>query len=317
MNQEIISKVKRQSRVLTDRRRWRVWRRAFHIWQLTPHQVAPNDAAQHTCQSCGTEFCGNYCPRCGQSSRVGRFSFRTAIGLFLDNWGLGNRSFFLTIRDLMVRPGYMIRDYVRGCQSAYFPPFQMFLLLASFSLLLEHGFSFQQEEHVESSYNELPTTMNINDKTLHFTMMKRIEQVPMLLRDFEEANPALFSLLTLLLLSAPLYVFFRRCPAIPDLRFSEHVVALVYASNTYSIYRLIATIIPVELLSDVVWFVALLMMFVALKQFTGYSKRRQLWYMFLTFVLFFLVVTLVTLIVVAIAYYSASSENVAFLCFAA
>lgn len=82
----------------------------------------------------------------------------------------------------------------------------------------------------------------------------------------------------------------------------------------YSIYRLIASIIPVEVLSDIVWLVALLMMFVALKQFTGYSKRRQLWYMFLTFVLFFLVVTLVTLIVVAIVYYSASSENEAFLC---
>ena len=48
---------------------------------------------------------------------------------FLDVWGLGNRGMFRTIRDLVLRPGYMIRDYLKGMQMAYFPPFNMFFLL--------------------------------------------------------------------------------------------------------------------------------------------------------------------------------------------
>ena len=50
---------------------------------------------------------------------MGRFSFKKALLLFLDVWGIGNRSMFRSLRDLMFRPGYMIRGYLRGMQSAY------------------------------------------------------------------------------------------------------------------------------------------------------------------------------------------------------
>jgi hypothetical protein len=49
---------------------------------------------------------------------VGRFSFKKAALLFLDVWGVGNRSMFRSIRDLMLRPGFVIRDYLSGMQSA-------------------------------------------------------------------------------------------------------------------------------------------------------------------------------------------------------
>ena len=96
-----------------------VWLRAFRIWQRRPYEVAPLSEESHECSSCKTVFTGNYCPRCGQPSEVGRFSFKKALLLFLDVWGIGNRSMFRSLRDLMFRPGYMIRDYLRGMQSAY------------------------------------------------------------------------------------------------------------------------------------------------------------------------------------------------------
>lgn len=95
-----------------------VWLRAFRIWQRRPYEVAPLSEESHECSSCKTLFTGNYCPRCGQPSEVGRFSFKKALLLFLDVWGIGNRSMFRSLRDLMFRPDYMIRDYLRGMQSA-------------------------------------------------------------------------------------------------------------------------------------------------------------------------------------------------------
>ena len=115
----------------------------FREWKLHPHQVAPLSEEQHECATCGTHYEGNYCPRCGQSARIGRYSFKKAILLFLDVWGLGNRGMFRSIRDLILRPGYMIRDYLRGMQMAYFPPFKMFFLLLALWLVVDSGLNIQ------------------------------------------------------------------------------------------------------------------------------------------------------------------------------
>lgn len=90
--------------------------RQFKKWQHQPHQVAPLSEEMHECATCGTHFEGNYCPRCGQSAQIGRYSFKKALLLFLDVWGVGNRGMFRSIRDLLLRPGYMINDYLREWQ---------------------------------------------------------------------------------------------------------------------------------------------------------------------------------------------------------
>ncbi|MBQ9287539.1 MAG: DUF3667 domain-containing protein [Bacteroidaceae bacterium] len=116
---------------LTNKKKRAIWLRAFRMWQRRPYEVAPLKNETHTCASCKTVYTGNYCPRCGQAAEVGRFSFKKALMMFLDLWAIGNRSMLRTVRDLMLRPGYMIRDYLSGMHSAYCPPFQMFCLLAT------------------------------------------------------------------------------------------------------------------------------------------------------------------------------------------
>ena len=115
----------------------------YREWKLEPHQVAPLSEEQHECATCGTHYGGNYCPRCGQSAKIGRYSFKNALLLFLDVWALGNRGMFRSIRDLILRPGYMIRDYLRGMQMAYFPPFKMFFLLLALWLVVDSGLNIQ------------------------------------------------------------------------------------------------------------------------------------------------------------------------------
>lgn len=276
-------------RFITDSRSNEVKKRAFRIWQVTPHKVAPMNEELHVCQSCGTSYEGNYCPRCGQSSRIGRFSFKTAFRLFLDVWGMGNRGMFHSIRDLILRPGYMIRDYLSGCQSAYFPPFKMFFILSTISLLISNGISFDTEEHQAPSQEITDTKgITINGKEVNGNIVQFIKKIPKYITLAEKKAPTLLAFLMLALASVPLYLFFRRCPALPDLRYSEHLVALVYTSNMYSIYRILADLTPIG--STLIKLLAVFMVFIALKQFTGYSKRRLFWYMFLALLLIFIVV---------------------------
>ena len=291
---------------INNKQKRAVWLRAFHIWQRRPHELAPLSEESRTCSSCGTVYQGNFCPRCGQSARVGRFSFKKAALLFLDVWGMGNRSMFRSIRDLMLRPGFMIRDYLSGMQSAYFPPFKMFFLLAAFSLVVEHGFNFGLD--VNDVQDEAPKTEQTamentkiarHDLTVHpgdkeeDIKWKAVGNASLrfvkVMDSLSEKNPAIFSLLSLVLFSVPLFFFLRSSPTIPDLRYSEFIVALVYTSNMYSIYSIAGNLLD----SSILKIIAVLMIFVALKQFSGFSKLRVLRYIVLTTLISIFVMVLI------------------------
>jgi hypothetical protein len=240
---------------------------------------------------------------------VGRFSFKKTVMMFLDLWAIGNRSMLRTIRDLILRPGYMIRDYISGMRSAYFPPFQMFCLLATFSLIVEQGIDLglsdekkvvPTEQTTASSTESLKegldqaedaTTLIVEsqkedrarDGKSFFQNREKVKASPVVhaidrtitvMDKLRDMNPSVFSLLTLMLFSLPLYLFLRHSPKIPDLRFSEFAVALVYTSNAYSIFSIIGNLLG----SFIIQLLAILMIFVTLKQFTGYSKKRLLGY---------------------------------------
>jgi hypothetical protein len=237
---------------------------------------------------------------------VGRFSFKKAALLFMDVWGVGNRSMFRSLRDLMLRPGFMIRDYLRGMQSAYFPPFKMFFLLAAFSLVVEHGFNFGLD--VNDVQDEAPKTEQTamentkiarHDLTVHAgdkkedIKWKAVGNASLrfvkVMDALSEKNPAIFSLLSLVLFSVPLFFFLRSSPTIPDLRYSEFIVALVYTSNMYSIYSIAGNLLD----SSILKIIAVLMIFVALKQFSGFSKLRVLRYIVLTTLISIFVMALI------------------------
>lgn len=300
---------------INNKQKRAVWLRAFHIWQRRPHELAPLSEESRTCSSCGTVYQGNFCPRCGQSARVGRFSFKKAALLFLDVWGVGNRSMFRSIRDLMLRPGFMIRDYLSGMQSAYFPPFKMFFLLAAFSLVVEHGFNFGLD--VNDVQDEAPKTEQTamentkiarHDLTVHAgdkkedIKWKAVGNASLrfvkVMDALSEKNPAVFSLLSLVLFSVPLFFFLRSSPTIPDLRYSEFIVALVYTSNMYSIYSIAGNLLD----SSILKIIAVLMIFVALKQFSGFSKLRVLRYIVLTTLISIFVMVLIVGVGVSFIY---------------
>ena len=308
---------------ISDKGKRAVLLRAFHIWQRRPHEVAPLSEISHECASCGSIFNGNFCPRCGQSAKVGRFSFKKAFLLFLDVWGVGNRGMFRSLRDLMFRPGYMIRDYISGMQSAYFPPFKMFFLLAALSLVVAHGFSLGSDgdetktdvnekmeavkQEMKQVKQEVSDEISLGNKSFQVTMDTDNLDSPLLnkshgffkmMNTLRKNNPAIFSLLSLVIFSLPLYFFFRSTPTIPDLRYSEFIVALVYTSNMYSIYSIAGNLLN----SSILKVIAFLMVFVALKQFSGYSKRRVLWYLILTVLFSLVIVVALAALGVYIAY---------------
>ena len=278
----------------------------FKEWQQQPHQVAPLKDEHHECATCGTHYEGNYCPRCGQSARIARYSFKNAFLLFIDVWGLGNRGMFRSIRDLILRPGYMIRDYLTGMQMAYFPPFKMFFLLIALSLLIDSGLNIRGVNRIEEQ--EHTTTIISNqiagkevqsaakDKQLNPNAVQQQAKAETVQKDAEKDNDEKFEratenvskwikkhresvdLIGLLLFSLPLYLLFRRSPALPDIRISECFVAMVYITNMIIIYGLIPSLFCFSLKAEAIYDVlSVLLVIIPIKQLSGYSYWSTVW----------------------------------------
>ena len=299
--------------------------RHFKEWQLQPYQVAPLSEEQRECATCGTHYQGNYCPRCGQSAMIGRYSFKNAFMLFLDVWGLGNRGMFRGIRDLLFRPGYMIRDYLRGMHMAYFPPFKMYFLLFALSLLIDTGLNIkginrteQQEKDFElivqtakPDNNEDEAQKKDSSKMTKVELDKerRIEQANVqfesifnIVSKWMEDHYSGVLLVSLLLFCYPLWLLFRHCPAIPDLRLSECFVAMVYISNMLIIYSLIPSLLCFSTDAEIIYgLLALLMVIFPIKQLSGYGYWSTIWR--LAIAALYLVVALILLITIMVMIY--------------
>ena len=276
--------------------------RRFTEWQRQPHQVAPLSEEEHECATCGTRYEGNYCPRCGQSSRIGRYSFQKALLLFLDVWGMGNRGMFRSIRDLILRPGYMIRDYLQGMQMAYFPPFKMLFLLCTLSFLIDSGLNIQGINRYKLSmeqgkeYTEQRKAEYMSDKTLNAisrTSKIAAQDIIQLTVEKIQDHYQFVILFSLLVFSLPLWLLLRHCPAIPDLRLSECFVSMVYITNMILIYTLIPSLLCFSYTAESRFnLVAMILAVIPIRQLSGYSYWGTIWRLLLAFIPFIFILLL-------------------------
>jgi hypothetical protein len=109
---------------------------------------------------------------------------------------------------------------------------------------------------------------------------------------FAKNYPAMNILLLLIMMSGILYFFFRHCPNIPDLRYSEFFVTLLYTTNMYTIYSIVFDFFCLGRLSFYAFFLTL----IPLKQMSGFSWWRAILKFIVAFVsifaLFILIVVL-------------------------
>lgn len=279
----------------------------FKEWQIKPYEVAQLTAEKHECATCHTEFHGNYCPRCGQKSTIGRYSFKTAFLTFLDVWGLGNRGMFRTIRDLLLRPGYMIRDYLSGMQMAYFPPFKMFFLVITLSVLVDSGLNIKMTNTLNNTFTtttkedvskEPDQALNDKDskKKLELKILDKIDKCVSWL----DNNQTIVQFLLLLVLSGPMYLLFRKNKKIPDIRYSELFIAMVYITNMMTIINIIGGFFLPGNAS--VKHLAYALSIIPLTQLFGYSYLKTLFKVVASFAILISAGALLLIIVVILGY---------------
>lgn len=90
------------------------------------------------CKSCGFSGKGNYCSQCGQYYKIKRISLTGLLQDIFHFFTHLESGFFYTLKQLIIKPGYMQREYVEGVRHKHQTPFSMFFICGTIAALLRY-----------------------------------------------------------------------------------------------------------------------------------------------------------------------------------
>jgi hypothetical protein len=88
------------------------------------------------CLNCGTETTGRYCPACGQENIEPKQTVWHLITHFFSDITHFDGKFFLTVKDLFAKPGFLSREYMIGRRASYLDPIRMYIFTSAIFFLI-------------------------------------------------------------------------------------------------------------------------------------------------------------------------------------
>ncbi len=126
---------------------------------------------EHVCLNCGTKFHGNFCPQCKQKATTARLTLKDTFRNFTDRFTHVDKGLLHTIIDLLIRPGYMVRDYLNGHRAEYIDPLMLLIIILAISFFLP-DYSNETEDFLGAPYPEKWATLlaghSLSLKVTHF-----------------------------------------------------------------------------------------------------------------------------------------------------
>lgn len=239
----------------------------FRQWQREPFNYELKSEQQQHCANCHQDYTGNFCPYCSQKSGIGRVTWASvAKGISLV-WGMDSRSLIYSLLQLLLRPGYLISDYISGERQSSFPPVKMLLLVAIIYEIIIHW----------AGVREVPSDP---EKDFEF------------IREFAlwfNNNPGWGQMIKCAFLILPTWLFFRYSPRNTHHTLPEGFYIQVFMTTLV----LIIMIVTEKYLGDHFYWVVLFYYIIAYHQLFGYGWWGTIWRTALAgFEGFFLLLTL-------------------------
>jgi hypothetical protein len=103
-----------------------------------------------TCLNCGAIVEERYCTHCGQENLELRESFGHLFRHFFEDFTHYDSKLFITIKDLILKPGFLTKEYLAGRRSQYLHPIRMYVFISFLYFLALLSFN-HFEDHIEES----------------------------------------------------------------------------------------------------------------------------------------------------------------------
>jgi hypothetical protein len=112
-----------------------------------------------TCLNCGAIVDERFCSRCGQENIETKESFGHVIRHFFEDFTHYDSKFFVTIKDLLVKPGFLTIEYLSGKRHRYLHPIRMYLFISFVYFLVvlsvgQFGAAIERGLMEKASYND-------------------------------------------------------------------------------------------------------------------------------------------------------------------
>ncbi|HJY64042.1 MAG TPA: GNAT family N-acetyltransferase [Ignavibacteria bacterium] len=83
------------------------------------------------CLNCGAIIEQKFCPNCGQKKSTGRYTIRHILNDFFHSFTHIDSGILYLIKEQLLRPGIVVKEYIAGKRKKYFSPFQYMILGAA------------------------------------------------------------------------------------------------------------------------------------------------------------------------------------------
>ncbi|MBF6608233.1 MAG: DUF3667 domain-containing protein [Flavobacterium sp.] len=160
------------------------------------------------CKNCSNLNIGNYCPECGQKARTAKIDIRYLQEEAKYTFFHINSGFFYTLKQLLTRPGHMIREYIEGHRVKHYKPLLLLFVLAGVYGFLLH-------------YIDIPAIM----KAAIPENKNQLDLAPMF--RWMTSNYSLVEIMLLPLVSFCSWLAFRKW----GYNFIEHIILNAYAAG--------------------------------------------------------------------------------------
>jgi hypothetical protein len=110
----------------------------------------------NTCLNCGTLVEERYCSHCGQENLDPTESFSHLFQHFFEDVTHYDSKLFITIKDLLFKPGLLTKEYLAGRRASYLHPIRMYVFVSFLYFLTLLSFN-HTEEKVEEGITKQAT----------------------------------------------------------------------------------------------------------------------------------------------------------------
>lgn len=170
------------------------------------------------CKNCSKEFKGKFCPRCGQKAKTDRITTRQVLNEARQRVFHYDQGFLYTMRELLIRPGHSIREYIEGKRVLHIKPVKFMFWSAAISFLVFHFVGLDKEIAAKIATQQggsSPIGQQFSQKI--FTLLSD--------------HPAIILFLMIPLIALWSWIFFRR----RGYNYAEHFVLNAYLMGELSL----------------------------------------------------------------------------------
>jgi hypothetical protein len=140
------------------------------------------------CQDCGETVERKFCPNCGQKNIETRQSFGYLLRHFIEDFTHYDSGFWLTIKYLLFRPGYLTKEYLRGRRTRFVAPVRLYIFISFITFFLPHILPDFGDSHLERHAGVLARDSAFIDKQIHFDFLEKAVDIPDPFRSVREMD---------------------------------------------------------------------------------------------------------------------------------